>query len=263
MLSRHQVLTLSGDISALKPAWLLLRDEPGTGEGGEGRWGGGECQQTPAGSSPRTSPSALPVLPRIPNPRLQPPPSLEGAEKVLSSWGALVGVRGLLPSPHSQHCRAGHRESEEVPGKFIHSFKAMHWGHSDGSLAFHGAQSNGGTDWSPGSGGPEWSGPGWGRLGVLWGPRNTSLTRWWGMCVKASFLEETREPKRKRGGKQMNMGESVPGGGNSPHEDLGARQEHWFPHSLSEALLWPWPGLGDAEDTVRPQETPDPGGKRC
>lgn len=39
MLSRHQVLPLPGDISALKPAWLLLRDEPGTGEGGEGRWG--------------------------------------------------------------------------------------------------------------------------------------------------------------------------------------------------------------------------------
>lgn len=75
-----------------------------------------------AGSSPRTSPSVLPVLPRIPGPRFHPPPSLEGVEEELSSWGALVGAWGLLPSPHSQHCRAGHRESEEVPEKCIHSF---------------------------------------------------------------------------------------------------------------------------------------------
>lgn len=144
MLPCDQVLALSGDICALRPAWLLLSDKPGTGELKNGvqkrsavkapRGSPGEkrCQQALVGSSPRTSPSALPVLPRILSPRLQPPPSLEGVEEVLSSWGALVGVRGLLPSPHSQHWRAGHRKSEEVPGQsihsLIHSFKAMHWG---------------------------------------------------------------------------------------------------------------------------------------
>lgn len=153
-----------------------------------GRSGGGQCQQAPTGSSPRTSPSALPVLPRIPSPRPQPPLSSEGVEKVLSSWGALVGVRGLLPSPHSQHCRAGHRDSEEVPGQVIHSFKATHWGHSDGSLPSRGSV-HWGMVWSPGGGGPEWSGPGWGKLRRLWGSRNPSLTWWWGVCVKVSFLE--------------------------------------------------------------------------
>lgn len=125
MLPRAQVLAQSGDISALFPAWLSLENRVGR-KGGMKR----KFQHALAGSSPRTSPSALPALPRIPGPHLWFPPSLEGVEEVLSSWGALVGARGLLPSPHSRHCRAG--QSQVVSGQpvhsFIHSFKAMHWG---------------------------------------------------------------------------------------------------------------------------------------
>lgn len=58
----------------------------------------------PCWSSPRISPSVLPVPPRIPpGLHLRLPPSLEGVEGV-SSWGALEEARGLLPSLHSQCC---------------------------------------------------------------------------------------------------------------------------------------------------------------
>lgn len=84
-----------------------------------------------AGSSPRISPAVLPVLPRIPGLLHQLPPSLEGVEEELPSWGVLVGSQGFLPSPHSQHCRAEHRKSEEVPGKGMHSFiQSQVWGPS-------------------------------------------------------------------------------------------------------------------------------------
>ena len=118
MLPTAQFLALSGDISALFPAWLSIKSRVGR-RGGVKR----KFQHALAGSLPRTSPSALPALPRTPGPHLQLPPSLEG---VLSSWGPLAGAQGLLPSPHSRYCRAG--QSEEVPGQFVHSFKVMHWG---------------------------------------------------------------------------------------------------------------------------------------
>lgn len=120
----------------LCPAWLPLRDGPGTGEL-KNRVGGEVVRMHPGGpgegvsacpcwSSPRTSPSALPVLPRIPGPHLQPPPSLEGLGKVLSSWGALEGARGLLLSPHSQHCRQDTDRVKRCLGNpSIHSFG--HW----------------------------------------------------------------------------------------------------------------------------------------
>lgn len=67
-----------------------------------------------AEDSPRTSPSALLALPRIPCQHLQLLLSLEEVE-VLSSWGALVGAQGLLPSPRFQHCTVGYRKRSEGP----------------------------------------------------------------------------------------------------------------------------------------------------
>lgn len=96
-----------------------------------------------AGSLPRISPSALPVLPRIPGPHLCFPPSLNGVGEVLSSWGVLVEAQGLLPSPRSQHCKAG--QSAEVPEQFVHSLiqspphswprSRQYWEQSDGTTS--------------------------------------------------------------------------------------------------------------------------------
>ena len=152
MLPTAQFLALSGDISALFPAWLSIKSRVGR-RGGVKR----KFQHALAGSLPRTSPSALPALPRTPGPHLQLPPSLEG---VLSSWGPLAGAQGLLPSPHSRYCRAG--QSEEVPGQFVHSFTysfiqshalgthphtwprcRWYWRHSDETTLSHGLQSRG------------------------------------------------------------------------------------------------------------------------
>lgn len=162
MLPCAQFLALSEDISALFPAWLSIKSRVGR-RGDVKR----KLRHALAGTLPRTSPSVLPALPRIPGPHLRLPPSLEG---VLSSWGALVGARGLLPSPHSQYCRAG--QSEEVPGQFVHSFTysfihskpwtgdpphawprcRWYWGHSDETALSSWAPVQWSTDPSPGSG---------------------------------------------------------------------------------------------------------------
>ena len=219
------------------------------------------------GSSPRTSPSVLPVLPRIPGPRLQPPPSLEGGEEELSSWGVLVGVRGLLSSPHSQHCRAGHRESEQVPGEcihsFIHSFKAMRWGpphawsrskwcwgHSGETTSSPvpmGLQSNGVQTRHQTVAAR--SGQGWdeGSSGTYGSPEETPLQL--RGRVKVGFPEkEPCEPRWGGGRLRQSTGEGVTGGGNGWEKGLQVREEHSFLYCLSQRpSSGPGPGMGDAE----------------
>lgn len=186
-----------------------------------------------AGSSPRTSPSVLPVLPRIPGPRLQPPPSLEAGEEELSSWGVLVGVRGLLSSPHSQHCRAGHRKSEQVPGKCIHSF--IHSKPRAGAHPMPGPGLDGAGDtvvrqlpalspWGSSPMGVQTrhqtvaarSGQGWdeGSSGAYGSPEETPLQL--RGHVKVGFPEkEPREPRWEGGGRlRRSAGEGFTGGGN-------------------------------------------------
>lgn len=116
MLSCAQVLALLGHLCPL-PSLAFIKNKVD-------RRGGVKRKLQRAGSLPRTSPSALPVLPKIPGPHLCFPPSLGGVEEVLSFWGDLVEAQGLLPSPRSRHCRQD-RVRRHLSNWFIHSFKAM------------------------------------------------------------------------------------------------------------------------------------------
>lgn len=195
MLPCHQVLTLSGDICALRPAWLLLSIMPATGELQDRVQKRGAVKAL--GDLPGRGGASKPL--RGPHQELHPlyfqlsPEFQAPTSSFLLLWrgwrrccllgGLWWGFRDFFLLPILSTAGQDTERVRRCPGNpsihsIIHSFKAVHWGptpclarsgwccgHSDELLPPWV------TDRSPGSGSPEGSELDGGCSRGLWEPQ--------------------------------------------------------------------------------------------